>query len=140
MMLGTFATKAKIIAENAKSPPPVPAQTQSQPVAGQAQAKSVAAIPAPVVQPMIGSPIIDAHSSPLPKYSETLEEKHQEEIERIPMSMTRKAIAKNMRDSWTIPSATHMDLINATKLFNMVAKEKEGIKKERDIHLTFLPS
>jgi len=76
---------------------------------------------------------------PVPKFSETLEEMHKEEIERIPMSQTRKAIAKNMEASWTIPRATHMDLINATNLFNMVAKEKPIVAKEMNVHLTFLP-
>jgi pyruvate dehydrogenase E2 component (dihydrolipoamide acetyltransferase) len=74
-----------------------------------------------------------------PKLSTALEEKHKGEIERIPMSMTRKAIARNMEASWTIPRATHMDLINATELFGIVAKEKPKIEKEMDIHLTFLP-
>jgi pyruvate dehydrogenase E2 component (dihydrolipoamide acetyltransferase) len=55
------------------------------------------------------------------------------------MSMTRKAIARNMENSWTIPRATHMDLINATELFGIVQKEKPKIEKEMDIHLTFLP-
>jgi len=61
------------------------------------------------------------------------------EVERIPMSQTRKAIARNMELSWTIPRATHMDLINATALFDLVAKEKPELAKEKSIHLTFLP-
>jgi pyruvate dehydrogenase E2 component (dihydrolipoamide acetyltransferase) len=76
---------------------------------------------------------------PVPKYSETLEEQHKSDIERIPMSQTRKAIARNMEASWTIPRATHMDLINATRLFNIVAKEKQVLAKDMNIHLTFLP-
>ncbi len=77
-------------------------------------------------------------AAPPMKFSETLEQKHDEEIERVPMSMTRKAIARNMEESWKIPRATHMDLINATELWNLVKKEKDKMK-ERDIHLTFLP-
>ncbi|MFI5412544.1 MAG: dihydrolipoamide acetyltransferase family protein [Candidatus Micrarchaeales archaeon] len=60
------------------------------------------------------------------------------EVVREPMSMTRKAIARNMEESWKIPRATHMDLINATQLWNLVSKEKQKVK-EMDIHLTFLP-
>ncbi len=74
----------------------------------------------------------------VPKFSETLESNHSEEIERIPLSQTRKAIAKNMELSWTIPRAVHMDLIDATKLFELVANEKENMK-EKGIKLTFLP-
>ena len=59
-------------------------------------------------------------------------------VVREPMSMTRKAIARNMEESWKIPRATHMDLINATNLWNLVTKEKPKVK-EMDIHLTFLP-
>ncbi|MCL5115174.1 MAG: 2-oxo acid dehydrogenase subunit E2 [Candidatus Marsarchaeota archaeon] len=72
------------------------------------------------------------------KYSETLEDAHGEEVERVPMSMTRKAIARNMEESWKTPRATHMDLINATELWNLVAKEKTKMQ-EMDVHLTFLP-
>jgi pyruvate dehydrogenase E2 component (dihydrolipoamide acetyltransferase) len=78
-------------------------------------------------------------AAPQQKYSEVLEENHGEEVERIPMSMTRKAIAKNMEESWKIPRAVHMDLINATELFNLVSKEKEKMQKSNDVHLTFLP-
>lgn len=58
--------------------------------------------------------------------------------ERVQMSMTRKAIARNMEESWKIPRATHMDLINATELWNLVAREKPKAK-EMNVHLTFLP-
>ena len=77
-------------------------------------------------------------NAPQQKYSEVLEESHGEGVERVPMSMTRKAIARNMEESWKIPRATHMDLINATELWNLVGKEKEKMKKEQ-VHLTFLP-
>ncbi len=77
-------------------------------------------------------------AAPSQKYSEVLEEKHNEEVEREPMSMTRRAIAKNMEESWKIPRATHMDLINATELWNLVSKEKQKMK-DMDVHLTFLP-
>ncbi len=77
-------------------------------------------------------------SAPQQKYSEVLEEAHKDRIERVPMSMTRKAIARNMEESWKTPRATHMDLINATELWNLVGKEKEKMKKEQ-VHLTFLP-
>ncbi|MGD0510405.1 MAG: dihydrolipoamide acetyltransferase family protein [Candidatus Micrarchaeaceae archaeon] len=65
--------------------------------------------------------------------------KNEGDVERIPMSQTRKAIARNMENSWTIPRATHMDLINATNLFNLVSKEKQKVEKEMSIHLTFYP-
>ncbi len=74
----------------------------------------------------------------VPKFSEVLEEKHAEEITRVPMSQTRKAIARNMELSWTIPRAVHMDRMDASALFAIVQKEKprlEGL----GIKLTFLP-
>ncbi len=79
-----------------------------------------------------------ATAAPQQKYSEVLEQKHDEDVERVPMSMTRKAIARNMEESWKIPRATHMDLINATELWNLVGKEKQKMK-QMDVHLTFLP-
>jgi pyruvate dehydrogenase E2 component (dihydrolipoamide acetyltransferase) len=74
-----------------------------------------------------------------PKFSTALEEQHKGEIERIPMSQTRKAIARNMEASWTIPRAVHMDMVNATELFKIVSEEKQKLQKEMDLHLTFLP-
>ncbi len=76
---------------------------------------------------------------PIPKYSEALEEQHNEEVERIPMSQLRKVIAKNMEASWTIPRAAHMDLIDATALYAIVEREKARALKELGIKLTFLP-
>jgi pyruvate dehydrogenase E2 component (dihydrolipoamide acetyltransferase) len=61
------------------------------------------------------------------------------EVEVVPMSQTRKAIAKNMEESWTMPRAMHADLIDATALYDIVAKEKPKVQKDFDIHLTFLP-
>ena len=75
---------------------------------------------------------------PVPKFSEVLEEKHSENIERVQMSQTRKAIARNMELSATIPRAVHMDLLNAAPLFEIVAKEKPNVDK-LGIKLTFLP-
>ncbi|MGC8572031.1 MAG: dihydrolipoamide acetyltransferase family protein [Candidatus Micrarchaeia archaeon] len=60
-------------------------------------------------------------------------------IERIPMSQTRKAIARNMEESWKMPRAVHMDKINATALWNIVMREKPNLEKDRGIKLTFLP-
>lgn len=77
-------------------------------------------------------------AAPVPKFSETLEQEHDEEIERMPMSMTRKAIARNMELSWTIPRATHMEMVNATKLFEIVEEAKPKMLK-KGIKLTFLP-
>jgi pyruvate dehydrogenase E2 component (dihydrolipoamide acetyltransferase) len=77
-------------------------------------------------------------SRPLPKFSEVLEEQHGEEVERQQMSSTRKAIARNMELSWAIPRAVHMDMLDATALFSMVAKEKPKME-QRGVHLTFLP-
>ena len=74
-----------------------------------------------------------------PKFSEVLEEQHAGEIERVPLSQTRKAIARNMEASWTIPRAVHMDLIDATPLFNVVQKEKPVILNTLNVKLTFLP-
>lgn len=75
----------------------------------------------------------------VPKYSEVLEVQHAEDVERIPMSYTRKAIAKNMEASWTIPRAVHMDLIDASALFEIVQREKPKVLKEFGTKLTFLP-
>ena len=71
--------------------------------------------------------------------SKSLEVSHASEIERVPMSQTRKAIARNMEASWTIPRASHMELINATSLFRIVSKEKEKAKTQLGVHLTFMP-
>ncbi|MGC8537961.1 MAG: dihydrolipoamide acetyltransferase family protein [Candidatus Micrarchaeia archaeon] len=78
------------------------------------------------------------NSAPVPKFSEVKEEAHAGDIERQPMSQVRKAIAKNMELSWTIPRAVHMDLIDATHLFNIVEKEKQRAK-DTGTKLTFLP-
>lgn len=75
---------------------------------------------------------------PVPKFSEVLEEQHGAEIERVPLSQTRKAIARNMELSWSIPRAVHMDKINATKLYEITKSEKENAAK-LGIKLTFLP-
>jgi pyruvate dehydrogenase E2 component (dihydrolipoamide acetyltransferase) len=64
--------------------------------------------------------------------------RHDNDIQRVKLSMTRRTIARNMEESWKIPRATHMDLINATELWNLVTKEKQRMK-DMDIHLTFLP-
>ncbi|MGC8687468.1 MAG: dihydrolipoamide acetyltransferase family protein [Candidatus Micrarchaeia archaeon] len=72
-------------------------------------------------------------------FSAALEAMHKDQIERVPLSQTRKAIAKNMEASWTIPRAVHMDLIDATSLYNIVAREKDRVMKEENTKLTFLP-
>ncbi len=72
-------------------------------------------------------------------YSASLEEQHSGEIERIPLSPTRKAIARNMEASWTIPRAVHMDLIDATSLYNIVEREKARAASELGAKLTYLP-
>ena len=58
---------------------------------------------------------------------------------RVQMSQVRKTIAKNMELSWTIPRASHMDIFDATALFDIVMKEKERAKNELNVKLTFLP-
>lgn len=75
---------------------------------------------------------------PAQKFSEILEEKHTGEIERVPMSTTRKAIARNMELSATIPRAVHMDIMNAANLAAAVAREKPNVEK-LGAKLTFLP-
>lgn len=82
---------------------------------------------------------VTLQTRPMPKFSEVLEEQHGEEVERQPMTQTRKAIARNMELSWTIPRATHMDLIDATNLFGIVQREKPKIDKDFGVKLTFLP-
>ncbi len=74
----------------------------------------------------------------VPKFSELLEESHEGEVERVPLSQTRKAIARNMEASLAIPSAAHMDLVNATHLYDIVKKEKANAEK-LGVKLTFLP-
>jgi pyruvate dehydrogenase E2 component (dihydrolipoamide acetyltransferase) len=78
-----------------------------------------------------------APSSAIPKYSEVLEEAHSSDIERIPLSQTRKTIARNMELSWTIPRAVHMDLIDATHIYEITKKEKAHAQ-ERGVKLTML--
>jgi pyruvate dehydrogenase E2 component (dihydrolipoamide acetyltransferase) len=63
----------------------------------------------------------------------------QEGVDRVALSQTRKAIARNMELSWTIPRASHMDLINATALYNIVEREKKKMADEFGVKLTFLP-
>ncbi|MDE1865568.1 MAG: 2-oxo acid dehydrogenase subunit E2 [Candidatus Micrarchaeota archaeon] len=75
----------------------------------------------------------------VPKFSETLEQQHQNDIERVPMSQTRKAIARNMEASLSIPSAVHMDLVDATALYNIVSGEKARVQADTGTKLTFLP-
>lgn len=75
----------------------------------------------------------------VPKFSETLEEQHQNDIERVPLSQTRKAIARNMEASLSIPTAVHMDLIDATELYKIVSGEKARAQSESGVKLTFLP-
>ncbi len=70
--------------------------------------------------------------SPVPKRAS------QDLTERVPMSQTRKAIAKNMELSWTIPRAAHMDKLDATHLFEIVSKEKPKMEK-LGVKLTFMP-
>lgn len=58
---------------------------------------------------------------------------------RVQMPQVRKTIARNMELSWTIPRAVHMDILDATALFDRVMKEKEKAMKELNVKLTFLP-
>ena len=75
----------------------------------------------------------------VPKFSETLEQQHQTDIERVPLSQTRKAIARNMEATLSIPTAVHMDLIDATQLYRMVSGEKARVQTDTGVKLTFLP-
>ncbi|MEM3781655.1 MAG: dihydrolipoamide acetyltransferase family protein [Candidatus Micrarchaeaceae archaeon] len=75
----------------------------------------------------------------IPKFSEALEDQHKEEIERVPLSQTRKAIARNMELSWTIPRATHMDLVDATALYDVLTKEKPKAQEDFGVKLTYTP-
>ncbi|MCL4388109.1 2-oxo acid dehydrogenase subunit E2 [Candidatus Marsarchaeota archaeon] len=59
--------------------------------------------------------------------------------ERVPLSQTRKAIAKNMELSWQIPRASHMDLIDASAIYSVVQKEKEKSLKQLNVKLSYLP-
>ena len=75
----------------------------------------------------------------MPKFSETLEEQHQNDIERVQMSQTRKAIARNMEATLSIPAAVHMDLIDASALYRIVTGEKARAQADAGVKLTFLP-
>ncbi len=57
-------------------------------------------------------------------------------IDHIPLKGVRKAIAKNMVDLRRTASVTHMDMIDATKLVELVEK---GKGKNNKVHITFLP-
>jgi pyruvate dehydrogenase E2 component (dihydrolipoamide acetyltransferase) len=61
------------------------------------------------------------------------------EIEIIPMSQPRKAIARNMEASWAIPKAVHMDIINANALYGVVERERTRAESQRGIKLGYLP-
>ncbi len=74
-----------------------------------------------------------------PKYSEVLQEQHKDSIERVPLSQTRKAIAKNMEASWTIPRASHMDLADASALFAVMQKEKTKALQGFGVKLSYFP-
>lgn len=61
-------------------------------------------------------------------------------IERIPLSMMRKTIAKKMVQSkFTAPHATVMDEGDVTALVEFRNKVKEGFKVEEGIHITYMP-
>ena len=60
-------------------------------------------------------------------------------VERIPLTPIRKAIAKNMELSWTIPKAAHMEIIDAAPLSSLVSREKDRMLKEQSVKLTFMP-
>ncbi len=73
------------------------------------------------------------------KPMEDAHEQHpDEEVERVPMSQVRKAIARNMELAHTIPFAAHMDLIDATHLWDIVMREKPRAEK-LGVKLTFTP-
>ncbi len=74
-----------------------------------------------------------------PRPPETITEKHNDKIEKIPLTPVRKAIAKNMETSWTIPRASHIDLIDASALNDIVSKNKDKFLKQFNVKLTFLP-
>ncbi len=78
-------------------------------------------------------------AAPPAKFSEVLEERHAAEVERVPLSQTRKAIARNMELSWTIPRAVHMDMADATHLAKIVDTERERVVKEFGVKLSYLP-
>ncbi len=63
----------------------------------------------------------------------------QADIERVPLTQTRKAIAKNMELSWQIPRASHIDLINAGALSSIVEREKSHALAELNVKLSYLP-
>ena len=75
----------------------------------------------------------------VPKFSETLEEQHQNDIERVQMSQTRKAIAKKMEAAHSIPAAVHVDLIDASALYRIVTGEKARAQTDASVKLTYLP-
>lgn len=61
-------------------------------------------------------------------------------IERIPLSMTRKAIARKMAQSkYTAPHATAMDEADVTELVHFRNKIKEKFIENYEVSLTFMP-
>ncbi len=77
-------------------------------------------------------------SKPTPQTSGTTNAEHASEITREPMSQTRKAIARNMELSATIPRAVHMDKFDASRLVELVMRERPNAEK-LGVKLTFLP-
>src|SRR3989338_7735156 len=55
-------------------------------------------------------------------------------IDHVPLKGIRKTIAKNMVDLRRTASVTHMDMVDATRLVDVVNKEKT-----KNVHMTFLP-
>ncbi|MBB6218937.1 pyruvate dehydrogenase E2 component (dihydrolipoamide acetyltransferase) [Anaerosolibacter carboniphilus] len=65
---------------------------------------------------------------------------HGDLIERVPLTMLRKTIAKKMVQSkYTAPHATAMDEIDVTELVKFRENAKDHFGPEENIHLTFMP-
>ncbi len=86
--------------------------------------------------------VIPVVSEPVKKVDLKVETglKNEYMVERIPLSMLRKTIAKKMVQSkYTAPHATAMDEIDVTELVKFKEAAKGHFDPEENIHLTFMP-
>jgi pyruvate dehydrogenase E2 component (dihydrolipoamide acetyltransferase) len=66
--------------------------------------------------------------------------KNEQMVERMPLSMLRKTVARKMVQSkYTAPHATAMDEIDVTELVKFKEAAKGHFGAEENIHLTFMP-
>ncbi len=61
------------------------------------------------------------------------------QVDRIPLTQLRKAIARNMEESARIPRAVHIDIADADSLFDAVSTLRKEVEWKSGAKLTFIP-